>query len=152
MIKIILFIALMLPCSAYAGVVDIAQSNIGKGEIGKDNGGWQVKMFTGGKEVPWCAGFVSYVMTKAGKLNKTILRAYDFWEMKDKRVLNPKPGDIICLFRGSRYSGKSHVGIIESVSNGKIVAIEGNYGKYPALVKRVTYVGEVKNLLGYIRL
>lgn len=152
-----IIILLMFICTnvqSSGDMVRIAQSQIGRGEIGGDNRGKDVKEFTRGKEVPWCAGFVSYVAHKAGKSDRYFLSAKSFWRVyRDKRVRIPKAGDIICFTRGPVDGPLGHVGIVETVNGNIITTIEGNVGEYPAKVKRLTYkLGEIKNLLGFVRL
>lgn len=155
----IVLVAILVLCCGLAqaykidDVVSVARSQIGKGEVGGDNLGPQVKQYTKGKEVSWCAGFVSWTLTKAGKIRGNYyLSARSYWNMKSRRVEKPLPGDIICFWRGNINSKLGHVGIVESVSDENIVCIEGNSGKYPSKVKRVTYkMGKIKNLLGFVR-
>ncbi len=134
-------------------VVRIAESQIGKGEAGGDNRGAVVKGYTGGKEVAWCAGFVSWVLQRAGKGQPYILHARDYWTVyKGKRVGEPRPGDVIVFWRGSRSGGQGHVGIVERVTATQVVTIQGNVGEYPAKVKRIVYArGEIPRLLGFVR-
>ena len=133
-------------------IVKVAQSQIGIGENGGDNRGKIVRKYTKGKEVAWCAGFVSWVIREATQRKYYTLSAKNYWnDFKDNRVSNPRPGDIICFNRGT--SGRlGHVGIVETVKGGIITTIEGNVGKYPAKVKRLTYkVNHIPNLLGFVR-
>jgi len=151
----IISILILASTNAYAGnVVDIARSQLGRGEVGGDNRGTDVMKYTRGKEIPWCAAYVSWVMTKAGKLKGIyILSARQYWNMKDKRVTNPQPGDVICFWRVSKNSWNGHVGIVEKIDGNKITVIEGNSGDYPAKVKRLTYtMGHIDKLLGFVRL
>lgn len=156
--RIILMIVIYLilglwAISSHADIIKIAQSEIGKGEIGCNNCGSVVKKYTHGLESSWCAGFVSYVLHKAGHDDLGyILSARQYWN-KGKRVNNPRAGDVICFWRGSRNGWMGHVGIVESVNGDVITTIEGNTGEYPSVVKRVKYVkGNIKNLLGYVRI
>lgn len=152
--KIVLTVAMLILASPALSseIVEIAKSQIGRGETIADNRGQDVRKYTRGQDVAWCAGFVSWVLMKAGRIDESqyILSARQYWNMTEKRVTSPKPGDVICFTRGTGWTG--HVGIIEKVEGDKIVAIEGNVGNFPAKVKRVTYKGEIKNLLGFVRL
>ncbi len=132
-------------------IVYIARGELGKGEIGGDNKGRYVKEYTRGKEVAWCSGFVSWVVNRAGKNGNYLLQARSWLKAQgSKRVTFPSPGDLIIFDRGN---GKGHVGIIEMVSAGRIVSIEGNVGNYPSKVKRVIYkLSHIKNLIGFVRL
>lgn len=129
--------------------LEIARSQIGQGEIGGDNKGNIVKKYTRGQEVAWCSAFVSWTLQKAGKNTPYMLQARNYLKV-GKAVTNPAPGDIIVFKRGIGNQG--HVGIIEKVTKNQIVTIEGNVGKYPAKVKRITYKrNNIKNLLGFRR-
>ena len=147
---LVLFLGSNAHCAQVPVVVRIAQGEIGKGEQGGDNRGRQVKVYTQGKEVAWCAGFVSYVLSRSGKKQPYFLSAKSFWKnFAEYRVRVPAAGDIIVIDRGGK---KGHVGIVEQVRGGYIVTIEGNVGRYPAVVRRVTYrIGHIKNLLGFVR-
>lgn len=145
---LVVFCLTLSSCTAYAGdVVKIARSQLGQGEMGGDNRGPVVKKYTNGQEVSWCAGFVSWTLKKAGKETPYLLAARSYLK-HGKRVTKPQPGDIIVLTR----KGGGHVGIVESVSGNNIVTIEGNKGKYPAVVKRVNYtLGKIPQLIAFVR-
>lgn len=140
--------------SKQSSIVEIARSQLGKGEEGGNNHGVSVRKYTRGSEVAWCAGFVSWVLQESGHQQKYLLSAREYWaHYKTHRTKNPRPGDIICFYRGSRGNRLGHVGIIEEVKGFKIITIEGNVGKYPAKVKRVEYqIGKIPKLLGFIRI
>lgn len=130
--------------------VRIAESQIGRGEIGGNNQGPIVEMYTRGQNVAWCAGFVSWVRSQAGDKGPYLLSARSYWTSGHfKRVSRPKPGDFIIFYRGS-HSG--HVGIVEKVQGARITTIEGNVGRYPAKVKRFRYtLGHIRKILGFVR-
>lgn len=134
-------------------IVEVAVGELGKGEISGDNKGAEVKKYTKGQEVAWCAAFVSYVRSRSGDKSNYLLSAKSYWEIyKEKRVKNPKPGDIICFYRGSRSGNRGHVGIVEKVDDKYVYTIEGNKGAYPAKVKRLRYEKDnIPKLLGYVR-
>lgn len=144
---------ILVASNAYAGgVLSIARSQLGRGETCGDNCGEDVLKYTRGQNVAWCAGYVSWVMTKAGKMKgKYTLSAREFSRIGVK-TNNPMPGDVIVLRRGK--SGRlGHVGIVEKIYKDKIVCIEGNVGKFPAKVKRITYSRKnIKNLIGFYRI
>jgi len=132
-----------------AELLEVARSQIGNGEISGDNRGKFVRAYLNGKEgLPWCAGFVSYCLKNAGYHYNYTLRAKKYLDY-GKKVSTPKPGDLIVF---SRAGGGGHVGIVEQVKGGTITTIEGNTGKYPSKVKRITYLGKPKNLIAYIRI
>lgn len=148
----IIAVLILMTSPAYAGsVVDIARSQLGKGEIGGDNRGKEVKEYTHGQEVAWCSAFVSWVRSRAGLYGSYYLRARSYWDLNpDKHVSTPQPGDVIVFTRGGQ---KGHVGIVEKVEGKIITTIEGNVGPYPAKVKRFTYtLGKIPNLIGFVRL
>ncbi len=146
--KTVLCLLLLTTNAMASDIIGIAQSQIGQGEIGKDNGGPTVRKYTRGQEVPWCAGFVSWVFHTSGRDIPYHLSARSY--LRYKRVKSPKAGDLIIFRRGANGG---HIGIIESVEDGRITTIEGNKGTYPARVKRFAYtLGHIKNLLGFVRL
>jgi uncharacterized protein (TIGR02594 family) len=144
----ILFVTLLLTSPANASVLSVARSQIGKGEIGGNNRGPVVHQYTQGQNVPWCAGFVSWTLKQSGKKAPYLLRAKSYLKY-GKRVLMPKPGDLVVFNR----KGGGHVGIVESVNGKKITTIEGNVGSFPAKVKRFHYTrGKIKNFVAFVRL
>lgn len=134
-------------------IVKVAQTQIGKGEIGGDNRGSTVKFYTKGQEVAWCAAFVSWTLRQSGHDLPYLLSARSYYKNPNfKHVKQPKSGDIIVFYRGKRTDNTGHVGIVEEVRGNKITTIEGNVGKYPAVVKRITYdINNIKNLIGFVR-
>jgi len=110
-----------------------------------------------GVKEAWCADFVSYCYTKAGK------KLNDPWTPSLLQTLknngtwnrnNPKPGDII-MFDWTPGSGRlaEHTGLVEKVyrSGGKtwVQTIEGNSGD---MVRRNRYaVGDPRVSFGTIR-
>lgn len=90
---------------------------------------------------PWCATFVSSVAIKLGytdiiptecSCTKMIakLKSIGAWDERDNRV--PLPGELIFYnweapATGDDASDADHVGIVESINNGIITVIEGNY-------------------------
>jgi len=139
-------------------IVKYAQDEIGNGEENKNNCGRYIKLYLKGREnLPWCAGFVSYILNKAG-INELGYnsRARDFYYKAKKLnwiIENPEAGDLIVFWRKNKDGNLGHIGIIEKIENNKIISIEGNVGKYPARVKRIIYdKNKIHNLLGYIRI
>lgn len=152
-----LFLVLMFSHKAVAAdIVTIAESQIGKGEIGGNNKGAIVEKYTRGRDAAWCAGFVSWVIAHSDhrKRKAYLLSARSYWEFyKDSRTRKPRPGDVIVFYRGSRSGHSGHVGIVEEVRGNRLVSIEGNVGPYPARVKRIQYrLNNMPNLLGFVRI
>lgn len=91
----------------------------------------------------WCAAFVSAVAVKLGYTDIippecscsrmiALLKAIGAWDESDSRV--PNPGELIFYnweapAAGDDATDADHVGIVESVKNGIITVIEGNYSQ-----------------------
>lgn len=133
---------------AWADTISIAKSEIGKGEWLSNNHGPAVRKYLNGQEgLPWCAGFVSYVLQKDGYKLPYTLRARDFLRY-GHIVKTPKRGDLMILSR----NGGGHVAIVETGFKDRITVIEGNVGSFPSKVKRTIYQGKIKNLVGFMRI
>lgn len=108
----------------------------------------------------WCATFVSAVAIKLGYTDIiptecsctrmiALLKALGAWDERDNRV--PLPGEIIfynweAAATGDDDTDADHVGIVESVRNGIITVIEGNYCQS---VKRRQIAVNHRNIRGY---
>lgn len=108
----------------------------------------------------WCATFVSAVAIKLGYTDIiptecsctkmiSLLKKIGSWDERDNRV--PLPGEIIFYnweapATGDDASDADHVGIVESVRNGVITVIEGNYSQS---VKRRTIAVDHRYIRGY---
>lgn len=109
---------------------------------------------------PWCAAFVTANAVKLGYTDIIppecscsrmieLLKKLGAWEERDNIV--PQPG-WLCFFNWSAKStgddvgDPDHVGIVESVKNGTITVIEGNYSNS---VKRRTLPVNGKYIRGY---
>lgn len=114
-------------------VLRIARGQIGTTEHGFDNdvkyGRWY-----GMNNQPWCDMFVSWVLNRAGDVDK-YKSAYTpggaaFWKGRNRWVEDNdlRRGDIVYFdFPGDGVDRISHVGIVEKVlSNSTVVCIEGN--------------------------
>jgi hypothetical protein len=139
-------------------IVSIAQSEIGRGETIGDNRGADVLRYTQEKSCAWCAGFVSYVLSRA-KANEKLgynLSARSIYNKAKKLnwiVSKPQAGDLIVFWRGSRNGNLGHVGIVEYVDAQYIYTIEGNTGEFPSKVKRLKYKRHnIQRLLGFVRI
>lgn len=109
----------------------------------------------------WCDTTVSAAAIKAGCVNLVgrecgceehvkIFKSMGIW-IEDGTII-PQPGDIILFNWGSSVQPNNgysdHIGVVESVSNGKITTIEGNKGE--AVARRVLSVGN-GNIRGFAR-
>ena len=137
----IVLAVILISVNANADILSVAHKYIGKGEGDKE-----YRLFLGGREgLPWCAGFVSYVLREAGYKYKYTLRAKECLSF-GSIVKRPKPGDIIYFYR-------SHVGIVESLVGDKLTTIEGNTGDHPRKVRRKVYrLSDMKKLATFVRL
>lgn len=112
---------------------------------------------------PWCATFVRWVYKEAGSLgkisgigNKAYVPSYVSWANRRGKWVkksNAKAGDIIVFGKGG-----SHVGIVEGISDGCVITIEGNTlallfkgGRTPGQVQRKAYKLSDKYIKGIIR-
>ena len=89
----------------------------------------------------WCDATVTAAAIKTGNADKIgrecsvprhikIFQALGIWI--EDGTITPQPGDLIVYswgkFKQPNNAGASHIGIVASVSNGRITAIEGNKG------------------------
>lgn len=123
--------------AGFAGrVLRLARSQLGVREKPLGSNRQRYSAFFGRPPEPWCADFVSWLYTKAGKkLNipytPTLLQTFKNNGTYNRN--NPKPGEIV-IYDWSPSSGvpAEHTGIVEKVyrRNGQlwIQTIEGNYG------------------------
>lgn len=95
-------------------------------------------------DVPWCASFVCYCLEMAGyqSTNSKLARSYEKYGMATKI---PRIGDIVVFWRGSKSSGKGHVGFFAGFDKqGSIIVLGGNQAD------AVCYASYSKsNLIGY---
>lgn len=144
-------------------VLDIARGEIGVHEVGGEDQGPRIDMYRrsvrgNDGSGPWCADFVSWVYNRIG--HPLVDNNGDPWTVHiadwAKRqgtwhaqgTYRPKPGDLIFF----RYSGGNpyyvnHVGIVESIKDGKVHTIEGNFGDQ---VQRNTFSLGYAPIVGYV--
>lgn len=96
---------------------------------------------------PWCACFVTYIMRMAGVPTTEIPnfcgcttgtnQMKRLGTFKARESYTPKPGDVILFdWNPAGNDGVDHTGIVESVSNGRVMTIEGNAGNNGVCLKR----------------
>lgn len=135
-----------------------AQSQIGVREASGNNDGLPSQRYSGGRNQPWCADFVSWSFRQTGHElpgNQRRLAGVSYMESQMKAAgklhkETPKPGDII-FFRNRMASDKGsgrHVGIVEKVEGGRVFTIEGNSGNS---VRRRSYPLDATKITGYAR-
>lgn len=141
--------------SAAPDIASLAATHIGRGETAADNvGPWVKRYLKTSKPLPWCAGFVSFVLRDAGKSVPYTLSSRAFLKI-GKRVEDPQPGDVAVFWRGKRAGPLGHSAIVERVTENAVVIIEGNRGGFPAVVRRRRYARadeRKEKLLGYVRI
>lgn len=114
-------------------IIAIAKGQVGYKEYQGNNNKYGV--WYGMNNQPWCAMFVSWCAAQIGVLganNQSGIIPRTAWVpdyltyysskglYKAKGSYTPKCGDIII------YGSNSHVGLVESCANGKVITIEGN--------------------------
>ena len=146
---IILFTVIINMARAETTPLTIAQQEIGYGEIGGNNKGVYVRQYLNGREgLPWCAGFISYCLKKAGYNLPYFLRAKSYLRI-GKKVTIPQAGDLIIFSR----QGGGHIEIISKVTKNNIWTIGGNVGSFSAKVREFKYNrNNILRLLAFIRI
>lgn len=117
-------------------IVEVARTQIGN--VGGEPY-WSWYGFTG--RVDWCACFVSWCANQCGYIEAGVIPKFSgcewgvYWfKQNDQwagRSITPEPGMIIFFDwedeeGGGLDGGADHVGIVESVENGRVYTIEGN--------------------------
>jgi len=156
--KLLILIILLLSTNCYASdILLYARAEIGKGETIANNRGEVIKLYNRGFEGAWCAGFVSYILDKAGfkDLGYSLSAKQIYNRAKALNLITDKAraGDLIVFWRESKKSWKAHIGIVEKIEGNYIHTIEGNVGDYPSVVKRIKYnKNNIPKLLGFIKI
>jgi uncharacterized protein (TIGR02594 family) len=94
----------------------------------------------------WCAAFVTAIEKLAGQSGTGVLAARAYLNY-GTRVQNPKPGDIVVLWRGARDSCEGHVGYLIEKGVTSVTILGGNQDHQ---VKIKKYPRE--RVLGYVRI
>lgn len=108
----------------------------------------------------WCAVFVSVILHENGldsyrecSCEHMIAKCKSAGKFIEDETITPQPDDLIFFnFTSKKHPNTlraTHVGIVESVANGIITTIEGNYGD--AVKRRKIAVGSVQ-IRGYARI
>lgn len=114
-----------------AEILRVAESQIGTLEKGQNKGGaTKYQQAFGRGPEPWCADFVSWVYSQAGKATNAPYCPTFVQQLKKqgrwKGHANPEPGDLV-FFDWDGDKNPDHVGIVKSVNgDGTITTIEGN--------------------------
>ena len=126
---------LAIPATDSNPIVKVAKKQVGV-MTGKTYWVWYFKTkFRNTDATPWCGTFVAWCYNKAGLYKKVsgvrkygnlgYVPSYSRYANKKKKWVSPskaKPGDIIIFGRNR------HVGLVEGISDGCIITIEGNTG------------------------
>lgn len=131
-----------------------AQSQVGVREASGSNDGLPAQRYCGGRNEAWCGNFVSWAFRQAGHPlpgNQRSLASVAHMQNVMQRegrfhTGTPQPGDIVFFKDASGHA--CHVGIVESVSNGRVQTIEGNSGNQ---VARRSYPLGSSQISGYAR-
>lgn len=109
-----------------------------------------------GCSIPWCAGFVSYILNETGVSEKIGLPKSCYANLMNSATgveihkaggsYIPKAGDIITFDWNGNRSIHSHVGIVEYVEGKTVHTIEGNSSNS---IKRNTYSLDSKFIYDY---
>lgn len=112
-------------------ILRVAESQVGTVEKGENRGGaLKYQQAFGRGPEPWCADFVSWVYTRAGKSTNSPycptfvqqLKKQGRWKGRN----DPQPGDLV-FFDWDYDKVPDHVGIVKAVNaDGTITTIEGN--------------------------
>ena len=158
-----------VPRSRFAEVfLEVAIGEIGNGEEGRNNAGPDVARYFNRVDDEkvhgsWCAAFVSYCGEEAARrlridppfkrsnsakaVGRNVAKASG---IKIGRDGEPVPGDLVIFHRGDPKSWKGHVGIVEAYELGVVYTIEGNTGRYPSRVRRLSHeIDETDSLIGF---
>ncbi len=138
-----------------SGTGDGSMIEIAVTQIGNVGGEPYWSWYGFGSREEWCACFVSWVAEQCGYIDAGIIPRFSWcpsgvqW-FKDRgqwqdNGYTPRPGDII-FFDWEPDGECDHVGIVESVADGKINTIEGNSGD--SCRRRSYDLGSVK-IYGY---
>ncbi len=138
-------------------LVQVAQSQIGLGEVEANNAGTSVAKFKGLADVTpgrdlgsWCASFASWCMIEAGFWPTLYGIDLSAWNRKrhgarwlfsfvariGTRVAVPARGDLLLWDRGEEGSWKAHTGLTILREKQWVHYVDGNAGPFPSPVAR----------------
>ena len=91
---------------------------------------WYYGRMVEGREYPWCAAFISFLFKDEPKLVKktnSCQQMLEWFEVRNRIVTDPQPGDIVFFKFKTNSRRTNHVGIVVSVQGkNNITTIEGN--------------------------
>jgi len=141
--------------------LEIALDDVGRGEIGANNAGAYVWSLTGRKTSgAWCAAAVYTWIKRAAnrvgvrcpvpRIHSARKLVAAIIDAGGEVVDQPMPGDIVLWSRGRPWQG--HVGIVAETCLQRFRSVEGNRGRFPALVKVFTHRMDERRLLRFVTL
>ena len=90
---------------------------------------WYYGKMVQGAAYPWCAAFISYIFRDSPSLVKKTASCADmltWFEVNNRIVKEPQPGDIIFFKFSTNSRRTNHVGLVVDVTSTVIKTIEGN--------------------------
>ena len=115
-------------------IIAKAKSEIGVCEVPAKSNNVKYNTWYYGKNVqgdkyPWCATFISYLFKSEQKLCKrtaSCIEMLEWFEVHNRIVPSPKPGDLVFFHYNTNNRKTNHVGIVIQVTDDSIMTIEGN--------------------------
>jgi len=89
-------------------------------------------------ETPWCAGFMDAIARQTGH-ERSGSAAARSWEHVGQTVEEPKPGDVVVLWRNSPNSWTGHVGVYVHHNKSHVWVLGGNQGNRVSIAKYPMY-------------
>jgi uncharacterized protein (TIGR02594 family) len=78
-------------------------------------------------EVPWCSSFVNWCMEQSETKGSESAGARS-WERWGMTLAEPKLGAVAVFWRGTKSSGKGHVGFFVKETSSRVSVLGGNQG------------------------
>jgi len=117
-------------------IIDKAQRELGVKENPPNSNNVKYNTWYYGHEVsgaayPWCAVFISWLFDGTGLVKKTASCAdmLEWFEVHNRIVKTPAPGDIVFFRYSTNARRTNHVGLVVDVKGNTITTIEGNTSK-----------------------
>ncbi len=152
------------PTELGAAALMVARQELGRGELGTNNGGFDVVRYRRGVDdnSAWCAAFMSFCIEEGAAslkrpcpvkrshgAKRLIARVLD---ADGTRIMLPEVGSLALWHRGVEGAATGHVGIVSRVEMGSWWSVEGNKGTFPSRVREYQHELGEPNFLGFVRL
>jgi uncharacterized protein (TIGR02594 family) len=148
-----------------AAAVNVARSEVGKGEAGSNNHGPDVVRYRRGVDDggAWCAAFVSYCLEEAALklgIKCPVKRSHGAKRLVGNVIKaggvhlpTPEIGCLVLWHRGKAGAATGHVGIVSRVEpDGSFWSTEGNKGGFASKVREYQHETGEPDLLTFVRL